>query len=367
VPRFVETSVTSADGAALLEEYFAFRAASFPVAGAYRITPPEPSQFVRPTGVFVVVYDGENALGCGGVRMLGPGRAEIKHVWLRPEARGRGLGHTLLGELERVAEELGAIEAVLDTNSSLAAAGALYRSRGYADVAAYNTNPNANVWLRKVLHDRAATAEFYDTVAATYAEVITGTEAEAPLDLGFLEHFISLVPPNDKPLLDAGCGAGRMLDYLADRGVNGLTGIDLSSQMVAISRASHPGIPVAVGDILDLAFDPDSVRAILCWYAIIHLDPAGLNRVATEFARVLCPGGVALFGFQAGIGNRRIERAYGHDATLIGVLHSTSSVSQVLQDHGLEVIAVGERAPVRQERSKQGFVLAQKPQPNTHA
>lgn len=151
MPRFVETSVTSVDGAALLKEYFAFRAASFPVAGGYRITPPDASQFVRPAGVFVVVYDGENALGCGGVRMLDTTRAEIKHVWLRPEARGRGLGHSLLGELERIAEELGAIEAVLDTNTSLDAAGALYRSRGYADVAPYNTNPNANVWLRKVL------------------------------------------------------------------------------------------------------------------------------------------------------------------------------------------------------------------------
>ncbi len=353
--------VTSADGAALLEEYFTFRASSFPVAGGYQITPPEPSQFVRPAGVFVVVYDGQDALGCGGVRMLGPGRAEIKHVWLRPESRGRGLGHTLLGELERIAEELGAIEAVLDTNSSLAAAGALYRSRGYADVAAYNTNPNADVWLRKVLHDRAATAAFYDTVAATYSKIITGTEPEAPLDLGFLDHFISLVPQEDKPVLDAGCGAGRMLDYLADRGVSGLTGIDLSSRMVALSRASHPGIPIAVGDIVDLPFDPDSLRAVLCWYAIIHLDPAGLSMVAKEFARVLCPGGVALFGFQAGIGDRRIERAYGHDGNLIGMLHSTSSVSQVLHDHGLEVVAFAERAPFRQERSRQGFVLAKKP------
>ncbi len=151
MPHFVETSVTSGDGAALLEEYFVFRAASFPIAGAYRITPPDPSQFVRPTGVFVVVYDGSAALGCGGVRMLGPARAEIKHVWLRPEARGRGLGHTLMGELERIAEELGATDVVLDTNSSLDSAGALYRSRGYVDTPPYNTNPNANVWLRKVL------------------------------------------------------------------------------------------------------------------------------------------------------------------------------------------------------------------------
>jgi hypothetical protein len=40
---------------------------------------------------------------------------------------------------------------VLDTNSSLLAAGGLYRTSGYQEIAAYNDNPNATNWFRKAL------------------------------------------------------------------------------------------------------------------------------------------------------------------------------------------------------------------------
>ena len=143
--------MTDASAHALLAEYFAYRAQTFPNPAGYVTTFPAPEQFVRPLGVFLVVeLDGADA-GCGGIRSLGSGRFEVKHLWLRPAAQGRGLGRALLAELERLAAELGATELVLDTNASLEAAGGLYRSSGYADVEPYNDNPNANLWLRKVL------------------------------------------------------------------------------------------------------------------------------------------------------------------------------------------------------------------------
>jgi GNAT superfamily N-acetyltransferase len=148
---FRETSVTDASAHALLAEYFAYRAQTFPNAAGYVTTFPVPEQFVRPEGVFLVVeLDGAD-VGCGGIRSLGSGRFEVKHLWLQPGVQGRGLGRALLAELERLAVELGATELVLDTNASLEAAGGLYRSSGYVDVEPYNDNPNATNWYRKVL------------------------------------------------------------------------------------------------------------------------------------------------------------------------------------------------------------------------
>jgi GNAT superfamily N-acetyltransferase len=57
----------------------------------------------------------------------------------------------LVEDLERRAREFGAAELVLDTHHSLAAAGALYARAGFEAIAPYNDNPNATVWLRKVL------------------------------------------------------------------------------------------------------------------------------------------------------------------------------------------------------------------------
>ena len=151
MPTFRETPVTDAAAHALLAEYFAYREASFPSPAGYVTTFPTPSQFVAPHGVFLVVSVDGDDVGCGGIRSLGDGRFEVKHLWLQPRTQGRGFGRALLAELERRAVELGATELVLDTNASLEAAGGLYRASGYVDVEPYNDNPNANVWLGKGL------------------------------------------------------------------------------------------------------------------------------------------------------------------------------------------------------------------------
>jgi GNAT superfamily N-acetyltransferase len=138
----------------LLTEYFSSRELSF-TGGSYLVVYPDPDVFIAPRGTFLVVELDGVPVGCGGIRRLtdsdaGP-RFEVKHVWLQPQTRGRGLGHALMAELEDRARALGAAELVLDTNNSLIAAGAMYASRGYDSVEAYNDNPNATNWYSKAL------------------------------------------------------------------------------------------------------------------------------------------------------------------------------------------------------------------------
>jgi len=143
---------------ALLEAYFAYRASSFPSADRpYSLVFPARATFTPPAGVFLVVDDDSGtAVGCGGIRMLpspadGVVRYEVKHVWLSPEARGHGWAGTLMTALETEARALGATELVLDTHHTLESAGRLYSRLGYAEIAAYNENPNATRWYRKGL------------------------------------------------------------------------------------------------------------------------------------------------------------------------------------------------------------------------
>lgn len=148
MPEFVPTPVDDPDAAELLGEYFTSRELGMP---GYRTFLPDPAGFAGGAGMFLVVKVDGAAVGCGGVRMLSPTRGEVKHLWVRPAARGTGLGRALLAELERRAAALGATEVVLDTNARLEAAQGLYRSAGYAEVEPYNDNPNATHWFRKVL------------------------------------------------------------------------------------------------------------------------------------------------------------------------------------------------------------------------
>jgi GNAT superfamily N-acetyltransferase len=143
----------------LLDRYLDERAATFPPAqGSYsrKRTPAE--EFVPPNGVFVVADDDDVPVGCGGLRRIADDalpdgtadvRYEVKHVYVDPAGRGKGVASAMMDALERAAVDLGATSIVLDTNDSLTAAGAMYVSRGYVRVAPYNDNPNATAWFRK--------------------------------------------------------------------------------------------------------------------------------------------------------------------------------------------------------------------------
>lgn len=150
--RFRAVSTDDERPRRLLEEYFTSRELGFAGAAGYTIVPPDPARFTPPRGVFLLVIATDlepSEIGCGGVRSLSDGRFELKHLWVQPRARGRGVGRALLAELERRAIELGADELVLDTNSTLEAADALYRSSGYIETPPYNDNPNATTWFSK--------------------------------------------------------------------------------------------------------------------------------------------------------------------------------------------------------------------------
>jgi GNAT superfamily N-acetyltransferase len=104
-----------------------------------------------PRGAYIVGYEGDEAVAGGGIRRLEAGAAEIKRMFVRPEARSRGVARALLEALEQTARELGYERVRLDTGPKQVHGLALYRSAGYVDVPAYNDNPFACFWGEKLL------------------------------------------------------------------------------------------------------------------------------------------------------------------------------------------------------------------------
>ncbi len=154
--NFRETVPSDPAARHLLNDYFTSRELGFTGANGYRIVFPGDEQFEPPRGVFLVVENEGEPVGCGGIRLIDSVASderwfEVKHLWVEPEGRGHGLGRLLLAELEGRAITLGATHSVLDTNASLEAAGGLYLSSGYDTIAPYNDNPNATNWYGKLL------------------------------------------------------------------------------------------------------------------------------------------------------------------------------------------------------------------------
>lgn len=85
--------------------------------------------------------DGE-AVGCVGIRPLQPPAvAELKRMYLRPQARGRGLGRALAEAALSTAAALGYEIVRLDTIAEMVEAAAVYRSLGFVEIGPYRHNP----------------------------------------------------------------------------------------------------------------------------------------------------------------------------------------------------------------------------------
>jgi len=104
------------------------------------------------TGVLLVVADAAGeVVGTAAVRLLEPGVGEIKRMWLRPAWQGRGLGRRLMDACLDEARRLGCRALRLDTQAKLEAAVRLYRAYGFSEVARYNDNHRADIWMERVL------------------------------------------------------------------------------------------------------------------------------------------------------------------------------------------------------------------------
>ncbi|MFF9772140.1 GNAT family N-acetyltransferase [Streptomyces sp. NPDC013978] len=104
-----------------------------------------------PNGLLLVArYEGE-PVGTAGVRLADATTAELKRVYLRPEARGRGGAALLVSAAEDAARALGAERVVLDTRGDLVEARALYARLGYVESAPHNDHEFAEHWFTKEL------------------------------------------------------------------------------------------------------------------------------------------------------------------------------------------------------------------------
>jgi len=86
---------------------------------------------------FLVARRRGKAIGCGGLRPLTTGTAEVKRMYVSREARRLGVAARLLRELEVVAEKFGYERVRLETGLKQPEAIALYESAGYRRVDCY--------------------------------------------------------------------------------------------------------------------------------------------------------------------------------------------------------------------------------------
>lgn len=142
-----EIDPASPDAAELLAALDEYQAALYPAASTHLLPAADLAR-----GVFLGAFAGGRLVGCGGY-VLHDGYGELKRMYVRPEARGRGVGESLLSALERRARAEGVAALRLETGVRQPAALRLYGRAGYVRRGPFGGYPDdpLSVFMEKQL------------------------------------------------------------------------------------------------------------------------------------------------------------------------------------------------------------------------
>ncbi|NUR58637.1 MAG: methyltransferase domain-containing protein [Catenulispora sp.] len=127
---------------------------------------------------------------------------------------------------------------------------------------------------------------------STLLEVLDAGDAHPQAAALRLRSYDLLGSYAGRPVVDVGCGAGRAVAELTERGAHAL-GVDPDPAMLAAARQRWPTSAFLSGDAYNLPLDSGSMTGYRA-DKVLHLldDPP---RALTEARRVLTPGGRAVF------------------------------------------------------------------------
>lgn len=97
----------------------------------------ELDKFAPPAGRLLLAKWQDRMAGIAGLRRLDTSTGEVKRMYVRPMARGQGVGRALLQDLIAEARLMGYGLVRLDSARFMAAAHALYRSAGFREIEPY--------------------------------------------------------------------------------------------------------------------------------------------------------------------------------------------------------------------------------------
>ncbi|HNP72269.1 MAG TPA: GNAT family N-acetyltransferase [Kouleothrix sp.] len=157
-----------------------------------------PADAQVPRAAFVVARLAGRPVGCGAIRPMADTNpldtAEVKRMFVAPEARGQGVAQAVLAELEAQARGFGYARLMLETGDRQHAAIRLYQRAGYARVPCYGKYAERE-WSRcfgkelgpaAPLAIRPAAAADVPAILAIYNDAVLNTTAsydEAPSTL----------------------------------------------------------------------------------------------------------------------------------------------------------------------------------------
>jgi len=204
------------------------------------------------------------------------------------------------------------------------------------------------------------TRQAYNLAAAKYHDLFHNEINEKEYDRMLLDLFANMMKPF--PLIcDAGCGpSGHIGKYLQEKGIN-VMGVDISDRCVELAKLHNPETQFLCEDISQLSFPEQHFDGIVSYYSIINTPKKYVNRILTEFHRVLKPGGYLLVAVKEGFDEGFINELIGIEAEIYFSFFSESEIRKFYSDNGFELVFIETRNPYDFEsRNNRIFAIGRK-------
>ena len=145
--RSVEDPASLVAARSLVRAHLAAHSTVHDVEAIERVVAALPAPYVAPGGGLWVAWEGSDALGCVALQAQAPATAELKRMYVRPDARGRGVARRLGEHAIVVAGTLGYEKLRLGTLANMRAAQQLYESLGFRRVPPYREEELGETWF----------------------------------------------------------------------------------------------------------------------------------------------------------------------------------------------------------------------------
>jgi len=145
----------------------------------------------------------------------------------------------------------------------------------------------------------------------------------------FLKPFADRLPAG-ATILDVGCGSGRDMLWLKNRGF-AVTGFERSPGLAGLAE-ERSGCPVIKGDFTAFDFSRLAFDALLLCGSLVHLSPEQLPVVLGKILKSLNTTGCAYLSLKAGRGQRRDQ--WGRTFHLWQAL----ALEEIVEKSGLKVL-----------------------------
>src|SRR5690606_5437286 len=133
----------------------------------------------------------------------------------------------------------------------------------------------------------------YNETAQKYHDNFKDEIIQKEYDRLILDRLSGMLKPNSL-ICDAGCGpSGHIGKYLVDKG-HRVVGIDISPQCIGIATEYNPDIDFKVMDMMQSDFERNSFDAVISFYSILYTPKEYVNKIFSEFHRILKKNGKLL-------------------------------------------------------------------------